>query len=116
MVQRPRAEHLQVFALLLLSCLVMAALLTLGVVGTTAVTELGACQDCEGCENGRCEDTSPLDDGDHCCPSTCLAHAVGTMVDLQVVPAPSQLMNTARSAIERPVEAIPAAIYQPPRA
>lgn len=101
-------------AALLLSALAITALPALGLAATSATAALETCQSCEGCEDGSC-DSSPFESGDHCCPSSCLAHSLWT-ISASSLTAPSESCETAeRHSSRTPLQAVPQDVYQPPR-
>lgn len=105
----------RVAAVLVLSALAIAALPALGLAATADAPAHEDCRSCEGCEDGRCDESSPFDSGDHCCLSSCLAHSVWAFSAAPTT-APFQRCETiARRDLERPLQAAPQGIYQPPR-
>ena len=101
-------------SLLLLSALVVIALPAMGMVASPASVALEACLSCQGCDEGSCNDPTPLG-SDHCCLSSCLAHAVWALCAQPEPPRPSRCGDALSQDQESPVRPAPEAVYQPPR-
>ena len=102
-------------AALLLGGLAIAALPALGLAAPSVAAALEACQSCEGCEDGRCGESSPLEPGDHCCPSSCLAHSMWVFSAPQLEDPAQQYEAAVERGSQTPLQAVPQDIYQPPR-
>jgi hypothetical protein len=105
----------RVVVVLLLSALAIAVLPALGLAASSDTDAVEDCRSCEGCEDGRCDESSPFGSGDHCCPSSCHAHSVWAF-SAPLVTAPSQRYETMMQyELQRPLQACPRDVYQPPR-
>jgi hypothetical protein len=102
-------------AALVLSALAFVVLPALGLAASSDTDGLEVCQSCEGCEDGRCDESSPFDSGDHCCLSSCLAHSVWAFSAPHSA-APSERCESAfRPDSQTPPQAVPRGLYRPPR-
>ncbi len=102
-------------AAFLLSALAIAGLPALGLAADSAATALEACRSCEGCDDGRCDDSSPFEAGDHCCPSSCLAHSLWTLSAPQLMPPSQRFESAVQHDSPAPLQAMPPDISEPPR-
>ncbi len=112
--QGPTVRH-RLTAALVLSALALVALPALGLAASSGANALEDCRSCEGCEDGRCDESSPFDSGDHCCPSSCLAHSVWAFSASPAAAPFQRCESIVQRDLERPLQALLQDIYQPPR-
>ncbi len=102
-------------AALVLSALAVLAFPALGLAASSNAAAFEACQSCEGCEDGRCDESSPFESGDHCCPSSCLAHSVWAFSAPHLAVPAQPCEATVQHGSQTPLQAVPQDVYQPPR-
>ena len=102
-------------AALVLTALALIVVPAPGLPALADADALESCRSCEGCEDGRCAESSPFDSADHCCPSSCLTHLPWAFS----APDPAAPWRYSETALvpdsQRPLQAVPRAVYQPPR-
>jgi hypothetical protein len=110
---RGRTRASRIVTSLLLAGLLLPglALASVGYESTDSARE--RCVGCSGCEQGKCDDDAS--GHDHCCQSSCSAHAVWLLSAPIRIAAPSAGADRPLAVVPLAPQGRPGSLFHPPR-